>query len=184
MVVLRLCGSSQRGAQLSTDLRQRPAGSPASLEHLAWLFAHHVALRWVTRAFRRRRDSHVDVVRLRGRRSGARISGRLLHAKPKIGVAPVDSIVLLFTHVPRRVPRCRGPHAPASPIRVAWACLRPCCPPAPRGTAGSPSAHHLSRTAQNGRRRQARPTFGTPPTGGPLNSLRRATRALGPSPPE
>eukprot|EP00962_Isochrysis_galbana_P035388 scaffold12131_cov112-Isochrysis_galbana.AAC.5 len=53
-----------------------------------WLgsLAHHVALRWVTRAFRRRLDSHVDVVRRRGRRSGARVSGRLLHANPKIGL--------------------------------------------------------------------------------------------------
>jgi hypothetical protein len=30
-------------------------------------------------------DVHDGVVRLGGRRSGARVSGRLLHAKPKIG---------------------------------------------------------------------------------------------------
>jgi len=47
--------------------------------------AHLVVLRWVTRTFRRRGDTHVGIVRHRGRRSGARVGGQLLHAKPKIG---------------------------------------------------------------------------------------------------
>eukprot|EP00962_Isochrysis_galbana_P042740 scaffold16060_cov107-Isochrysis_galbana.AAC.4 len=54
MVVLRLCGSSQRGAQLSTDLRHRPALA-GSLDRLSvvsgWLSsiaeAFGVAL-WLT----------------------------------------------------------------------------------------------------------------------------------------
>eukprot|EP00962_Isochrysis_galbana_P053336 scaffold24762_cov107-Isochrysis_galbana.AAC.3 len=37
-----------------------------------------------TLAFRRRMDVHDGVVRLGGRRSGARVSGQLLHANPKI----------------------------------------------------------------------------------------------------
>jgi len=119
MVVLRLCGSSQRGAQLSTDLNKTPTRKGGvmckalacsgrvtgqafcrlrlALQHRRSIWrgslALHIALRWVTRAFRRRRDSHVDVVRLRGRRSGARVSGRLLHAKPKIGCAAIERMM-------------------------------------------------------------------------------------------
>eukprot|EP00962_Isochrysis_galbana_P032006 scaffold10478_cov114-Isochrysis_galbana.AAC.1 len=47
--------------------------------------AHPVVLRWVARAFRRRGDVHDGVVRRRGRRSGARVSGRVLHANLTIG---------------------------------------------------------------------------------------------------
>eukprot|EP00962_Isochrysis_galbana_P047820 scaffold19736_cov112-Isochrysis_galbana.AAC.2 len=56
-------------------------------------WAHLIVLRWVTRAFRQRGDSHVDIVRHRGRRSGARVSGRLLHAKPKIGFFSVRRVM-------------------------------------------------------------------------------------------
>eukprot|EP00962_Isochrysis_galbana_P053658 scaffold25104_cov119-Isochrysis_galbana.AAC.2 len=47
--------------------------------------AHLVVRRWVARAFRRRRRFRGHVGRPGGRRSGARVSGRALHANPKIG---------------------------------------------------------------------------------------------------
>eukprot|EP00962_Isochrysis_galbana_P041052 scaffold14973_cov155-Isochrysis_galbana.AAC.3 len=50
-----------------------------------WL-TYHVALRWVTRAFWRRRDSHDGVVRLRQRPKERRARGRAFHANPKIGL--------------------------------------------------------------------------------------------------
>eukprot|EP00962_Isochrysis_galbana_P023764 scaffold7214_cov114-Isochrysis_galbana.AAC.3 len=96
VVVLRLCDSSERGAQALAgsgrlSSRQTFCRPNLALQHrwVKWsncvaLGAHLIVLRWVTRAFRRRGDSHVDIVRHRGRRSGARVSGRLLHAKPKI----------------------------------------------------------------------------------------------------
>eukprot|EP00962_Isochrysis_galbana_P043051 scaffold16270_cov135-Isochrysis_galbana.AAC.1 len=46
-------------------------------------WAHPVVLRWVARAFRRRGDVHDGVVRRRGRRSGARVSGRWLMLSPR-----------------------------------------------------------------------------------------------------
>eukprot|EP00962_Isochrysis_galbana_P021568 scaffold6362_cov123-Isochrysis_galbana.AAC.6 len=81
-----------RASARLVEVREGDSIGDGLVVYLGWSnwhgsLAHHVVLRWVTRAFRRRLDSHVDVVRRRGRRSGARVSGRLLYAKPKIGLS-------------------------------------------------------------------------------------------------
>eukprot|EP00962_Isochrysis_galbana_P001629 scaffold416_cov105-Isochrysis_galbana.AAC.5 len=71
--------SEQTFCRTNLDLQQ------GSRVKMRGSLAHLVVLRWVARTFRRRGDIHDDVVRLRGRRSGARVSGRVLHANLTIG---------------------------------------------------------------------------------------------------
>eukprot|EP00962_Isochrysis_galbana_P018232 scaffold5253_cov128-Isochrysis_galbana.AAC.3 len=82
-----LAGSGRLSEQIfcrtNLDLQQGWVEMRGSLAHL-------VVLRWVARTFRRRCDIHDDVVRLRGRRSGARVSGRVLHANLTIGLSTMN----------------------------------------------------------------------------------------------